>query len=91
MRAQGMTRMMFWSDVLFETAHALYRHLGATQTGERRHLGGDNDVWEFGFELELCPDAFGFLAVRRECLRIATVTLTQLQFDFCSLVPAFHG
>jgi putative acetyltransferase len=52
-RERGVQRMVFWSDVLFETAHALYEHLGARRTGERRHLGGRNECWEYGFVMEL--------------------------------------
>ena len=49
----GETRMHFWSDVLFEEAHALYRHLGADDTGTRRHLGGVNDCYEYYFTMKL--------------------------------------
>ncbi|MHC4941940.1 MAG: GNAT family N-acetyltransferase [Planctomycetota bacterium] len=49
-RGQGYRMMHVWSDVLYETAHHLYRGLGARDTKERRELGGMNDVAEFYFE-----------------------------------------
>ena len=47
------TKVDIWSDVLYETAHHLYRGLGARDTGRRRELGGVNDVDEFCFVLDL--------------------------------------
>lgn len=52
-REQGYQRLHIWSDVLYETAHALYRKLGATETGETRFIGGVNECWEKYFILEL--------------------------------------
>ena len=40
---------------LFETAHHLYRGLGAKETGQTRYLGGRNEVSEIHFEMELDP------------------------------------
>lgn len=46
---RGCRAVDVWSDVLYETAHSLYRGLGAVDTGQRRALGGENDVEEFYF------------------------------------------
>ncbi|RME75586.1 MAG: GNAT family N-acetyltransferase [Planctomycetota bacterium] len=54
-RRRGCSRVRLWSDVHFETAHALYEHLGARRTGRSRRLGGVNDVREDEFELALEP------------------------------------
>jgi len=43
---RGCRMLHVWSDALYETAHHLYRRLGAEDTGKRRRLGGVNDVWE---------------------------------------------
>ena len=48
--AQGFDVLHVWSDVLYDKAHALYRSLGADDTGKRRSLGGVNSVDEFYFE-----------------------------------------
>ena len=40
--AHGFEIVHIWSDARYETAHALYRRLGAEETGVRRHLGGRN-------------------------------------------------
>ena len=50
-----MRRVRFWSDVLYETAHRMYRRLGAEEPGLKRHLGGRNDVYELGFVMHLRP------------------------------------
>ena len=52
-RRRGFRTMHIWSDVLYETAHHLYRGLGAEDTGERRSLGGINHVDEYYFRLDL--------------------------------------
>lgn len=52
-RKAGYETLVFWSDELFTTAHHLYRRLGCEETGERRPLGGRNDVMEIGFRWEL--------------------------------------
>lgn len=52
-RDQGCSLLHVWSDVLFETAHGLYRKLGGEDTGQRRALGGANDVEEFYFPIRL--------------------------------------
>jgi GNAT superfamily N-acetyltransferase len=49
-REQGYRMMHVWSDVLYETAHHLYRGLGAKDMKTRRDLGGENDVAEFYFQ-----------------------------------------
>lgn len=52
-RENGCSLLHVWSDVLFETAHGLYRSLGGEDTGRRRALGGANDVEEFYFPIRL--------------------------------------
>lgn len=52
-RLAAYSHMLIWSDVLYETAHSLYRGLGARETGEIRELGGVNHVFERGFVLDL--------------------------------------
>jgi GNAT superfamily N-acetyltransferase len=52
-RDNGAGLMHIWSDVLFETAHHLYRGLGAEESGKKRHLGGANDVYEYYFAMAL--------------------------------------
>ncbi len=47
--SHGCQSVDIWSDVLYETAHSLYRGLGTEDTGRRRSLGGVNDVDEFHF------------------------------------------
>lgn len=53
--AAGYEVMHIWSDVLYETAHGLYRGLGAVETGEIRNLGGINEVKERHFLKTLPP------------------------------------
>ncbi len=53
---QGIKVMNIWSDVLYETAHHLYRRLGAEDTGRRRPLGGRNNVEEFLFVMRWSGD-----------------------------------
>lgn len=48
-RNRGCRILHVWSDVLYETAHHLYRKLGARDTGKRRELGGVNNVAEYYF------------------------------------------
>jgi hypothetical protein len=52
-RACGLHTLHIWSDVLYEDAHALYRHLGAEDTRQRRLLGGVNDCYELYFRMSL--------------------------------------
>ncbi len=52
-RERRWRAMTIWSDVLYETAHRLYRGLGAEETGQRRVLGGVNNVEELCFEMRL--------------------------------------
>ena len=54
-RESGIAVLDIWSDTLFETAHHLYRGLGAKETGQTRYLGGRNEVSEIHFEKELDP------------------------------------
>ncbi|MBU0754313.1 MAG: GNAT family N-acetyltransferase [Planctomycetes bacterium] len=53
---RGATLLHVWSDVLYETAHHLYRRLGARDTGQRRILGGVNDVAEYYFPWPIDDD-----------------------------------
>ncbi|MDP7033051.1 MAG: GNAT family N-acetyltransferase [Planctomycetota bacterium] len=50
---RGATTLDIWSDTLFETAHHLYRGLGAKETGLTRSLGGRNEVSEQHFQMDL--------------------------------------
>ena len=52
-REQGALGLDIWSDVTYTTSHALYRSLGARENGERRRLGGINDVVELYLRLDL--------------------------------------
>jgi GNAT superfamily N-acetyltransferase len=52
-RARGYETLHIWSDVNYRVSHALYRRLGAEDTGETRFLGGRNDVLEFHFRKRL--------------------------------------
>ncbi len=54
-REARITVLDIWSDTLFETAHHLYRGLGAKETGQKRYLGGRNEVTEIHFQKELDP------------------------------------
>ncbi len=52
-RTRGYNVLHIWSDALYDTAHRLYRRIGAVETGEQRHLGGINNVDELYFRLDL--------------------------------------
>lgn len=53
-RALGRTRIQCWSDVRFERAHAFYRKMGFTDTGERRRMTDAFEPYEeFFFSLDL--------------------------------------
>jgi RimJ/RimL family protein N-acetyltransferase len=52
-RAQGLARVVLWSDTRFETSHRLYRRLGFAQLGERTVEGDVNESREYRFELDL--------------------------------------
>ena len=49
-RAQGLARVVLWSDTRFENSHRLYRRLGFAQLGERVVEGDINHSREYGFE-----------------------------------------
>ena len=52
-RAQGLARVVLWSDTRFENSHRLYRRLGFAQLGERVVEGDINHSREYGFEREV--------------------------------------
>ena len=52
-RERGCRTAHIWSDVLYATAHRLYRRLGAEDTGTIRLLGGRNQVYERYLRLAL--------------------------------------
>jgi RimJ/RimL family protein N-acetyltransferase len=49
-RAQGLARVVLWSDTRFENSHRLYRRLGFEQLGERVVEGDINHSREYRFE-----------------------------------------
>jgi putative acetyltransferase len=49
-RAQGVTRLVLWSDTRFTLSHRLYTRLGFARTGERVLTGDPNDTREYRFE-----------------------------------------
>ena len=49
-RAQGISRLILWSDTRFDRAHRLYTRTGFRQTGERSLPEDVNDSREYGFE-----------------------------------------
>lgn len=51
--AAGLRTVDIWSDVLYTTAHHLYRRLACDEPGTRRTLGGRNAVDEFYFQKRL--------------------------------------
>ena len=52
-RGRGATRMVFWSDTRFTTAHRLYERLGYEQVGGTRDLGDISNSVEYRFERDL--------------------------------------
>jgi GNAT superfamily N-acetyltransferase len=52
-RAQGISRLILWSDTRFDQAHRLYTRTGFRQTGERSLPGDVNDTREYGFERQV--------------------------------------
>ena len=52
-RDHGAPRIELWSDTRFETAHAVYLHLGYAQTGRTRELHDLSHTTEFHFAKEL--------------------------------------
>ncbi len=52
-RAEGLARVVLWSDTRFENSHRLYRRLGFTQLGERTVEGDINASREYRFEREV--------------------------------------
>jgi putative acetyltransferase len=52
-RAEGLARVVLWSDTRFENSHRLYRRLGFTQLGERAVEGDINQSREYRFERDV--------------------------------------
>jgi GNAT superfamily N-acetyltransferase len=52
-RAEGISRLILWSDTRFDLAHRLYTRTGFRQTGERSLPGDINDTREYRFEREV--------------------------------------
>jgi len=52
-RAEGIGRLILWSDTRFDRAHTLYTRLGFRRTGERELPGDVNQTREYGFEREV--------------------------------------
>jgi RimJ/RimL family protein N-acetyltransferase len=52
-RAQGLGRVVLWSDTRFENSHRLYRRLGFAQLGERTVEGDINASREYRFERDV--------------------------------------
>ena len=52
-RAQGITRLVLWSDTRFEHSHRLYRRLGFAQLGERTVPDDINASREYRFERDV--------------------------------------
>jgi len=48
-RALGISRIELWSDTRFETAHAVYEHLGYERRPDTRELHDLSKTVEFGF------------------------------------------
>jgi ribosomal protein S18 acetylase RimI-like enzyme len=51
--ARAASRIFFWSDTRFVTAHRLYQRLGYRATGEERSLGDISQSREYRFEKSL--------------------------------------
>lgn len=49
-RAEGVVRLVLWSDTRFDRAHQLYGRMGFTRTGERTLADDANDTREYRFE-----------------------------------------
>jgi len=52
-RRLGLRKIELWTDTRFDTAHAVYRHLGYRATGRRRELGDISGTTELHFVKEL--------------------------------------
>jgi GNAT superfamily N-acetyltransferase len=52
-RAQGISRLILWSDTRFDLAHRLYMRTGFRWTGERSLPGDVNETREYRFEREV--------------------------------------
>lgn len=52
-RAQGISRLILWSDTRFDRAHRLYTRTGFRRTGERILAGDVNETREYHFEREV--------------------------------------
>ena len=52
-RGHGAPQIELWSDTRFETAHAVYLHLGYEQTGRTRDLHDLSHTTEFHFAKEI--------------------------------------
>ena len=52
-RAQGLRRVVLWSDTRFDRAHRLYERLGFRRTGERALEADINASREYGYDLTL--------------------------------------
>lgn len=52
-RAEGLARVVLWSDTRFENSHRLYRRLGFAQLGERTVEGDINASREYRFERDV--------------------------------------
>ena len=52
-RAQGISRLILWSDTRFDLAHRLYTRTGFLRIGERSLPGDVNQTREYGFEREV--------------------------------------
>jgi len=52
-RAQGASVVELWTDTKFETAHAVYQHLGYRPTGEKRPLHDISETWEYYYLKEV--------------------------------------
>jgi len=52
-RAQGVSRLILWSDTRFDLAHRLYTRTGFRRTGEQSLPGDVNETREYGFEREV--------------------------------------
>ena len=52
-RAQGISRLILWSDTRFDLAHRLYTRTAFRRTGERSLPGDVNESREYRFEREV--------------------------------------
>jgi GNAT superfamily N-acetyltransferase len=51
--AQGIGRLLLWSDTRFDRAHALYERMGFQKTGERELPEDANQTREFRYERDV--------------------------------------